>query len=78
MAYESWGVNSKFQNWESGGKREEISKLLVVKKDYTFKLTSKKCRNLSLSVRVAWFGLVQSVSNFTYRGSHMVFPESIF
>lgn len=48
------------------GKREEMSKLLVAKKDYTFKLTSKKRRNLSLIVRVAWFGLVQPVSNFTY------------
>lgn len=45
---------------------EEMSKPLVTKKDYTFKVTSKKCRNLSLSVQVAWFDLVKPVSNFTF------------
>lgn len=55
-----------------------IEKGLHVLKSRIFKLTPKKCRNLSLSIRAACFGLVKPVSNFSYWSIQAAFPESIF
>lgn len=61
-----------------------MSKTLLMKKDKKhfylsriLKITSKKCRNISIIVRTAYFSLVKPVSNFSCWSVHTSFLESI-